>query len=119
MKEITISDKQVIIKATPLALLYYKQEFNSDLVGDMAKLQDIDKNPSQFNSVVLLQMIWAMAKAGAGPGNKFPPFVGWLTDMESIDFADNEMIIAVMDEAADGFFRGAKPGQGKGKRKTN
>ena len=33
MREIKLGDKEVKIRATPLALLFYKQEFKSDLIG--------------------------------------------------------------------------------------
>lgn len=111
MREINIDGKQVRVKATPLALLYYKQEFKSDLVGDMAKMRALEKDPTKIDSVVLLQMIWAMAKADAGPGNKFSSFYEWVSALESFDITDRELIGAVMEEAADGFFRGAKQGQ--------
>lgn len=111
MREITIGEKQVRVRATPLALLYYKQEFGTDLVGDVVKLQAVEKDPSQIDSVVFLQMIWAMAKADAGPGNKFPSFYEWVSGLESFDITDQGLIGAIMEEAADGFFRGTKQGQ--------
>lgn len=38
MREILIGEKTVRVRATPLALLYYRQEFKSDLVSDLIKL---------------------------------------------------------------------------------
>lgn len=105
MRELKIGEKTIRVRATPLALLYYKQEFKTDLVGDMIKMRSIEKDPTQFDSIALLQIIWAMAKADAGPGNKFPSFSEWLSTLDSFDVTDYDLLQAVMDEAADGFFR--------------
>ena len=51
MREISIGEKQIRLRATPLALLYYQQEFGSDLVGDLIKMQVIQEDPSRFDSV--------------------------------------------------------------------
>ena len=37
MKEITIGENKIGVRATPLALFYYKQEFKADLVSDLLK----------------------------------------------------------------------------------
>ena len=106
MREITIGEKTIRVRATPLALLYYKQEFNADLVGDLMSMQNMVNDPSQFDSLKFLQLIWAMAKADDAKG--FPSFEAWLADMESFDFADNDIMTAVVEEATDGFFRGGR-----------
>ena len=113
MREITIDGKEVRVKATPLALLYYKQEFGSDLLGDLVKMQNIEADMSQIDTVAILQLIWAMAKADEPKG--FPSFEKWLSGFESFDLSDAEMFVAVMEEAADGFFRGQQKASGKGK----
>ena len=41
MREITISEKTIRVRATPLALLYYRQEFKTDLVGDLISMQEM------------------------------------------------------------------------------
>lgn len=111
MREIKIGEKTIRVRATPLALLYYKQAFGTDIVGDMVSMQGIEKDPSRFDSIVLLQMMWAMAKADTGPGSKFPSFETWLSDLEGLDFSDPGMMLAVMEEVADGFFRRGKQGK--------
>lgn len=35
MRELTIGEKTIRVRATPLALLYYRQEFKADLVSDL------------------------------------------------------------------------------------
>jgi hypothetical protein len=106
MREITIGEKTIRVRATPLALLFYKQEFNADLIGDLMSMQAMATDPSQFDALKFLQLIWAMAKADDAKG--FPSFEAWLADMESFDFADNDIMTAVIEEATDGFFRGGR-----------
>jgi hypothetical protein len=106
MREITIGEKQIRIRATPLALLFYKQEFNTDLIGDLISMQVMATDPSRFDSIKMLQLIWAMNKADKPEG--FPSFEGWLGSLDGIDFADGDMMTAVIEEAEDGFFRGGR-----------
>lgn len=105
MRTVNIGGKDIGLKATPLALLYYRQEFKSDLIGDLLKMQAIANDPSALDSVVLLQIAWAMNKA-AEHGKSFPHFESWLAQFEYVDFSDANTMTAIMDEAADGFFRG-------------
>lgn len=106
MREITIGEKTIRVRATPLALLYYRQEFKTDLIGDLISMQEMGNDPSQFDSIKMLQLIWAMNKAD--DAKNFPSFEGWLSNLDSIDFDDGDMMTAVIEEAADGFFRGDK-----------
>ena len=106
MREIQIGEKTIRVRATPLALLYYRQEFKTDLIGDLMSMQAMATDPSQFDALKFLQIIWAMAKADKPEG--FPSFEAWLADMESFDFADNDIMTAVVEEATDGFFRGGR-----------
>jgi len=106
MREIQIGDKTIRVRATPLALLYYRQEFKADLVGDLISMQEMASDPSQFDSIKMLQLIWAMNKADKPEG--FPSFEGWLSNLDSIDFGDGDMMTAAIEEATDGFFRGGK-----------
>lgn len=117
MREIKIGEKIVRVRATPLALLYYKQAFGTDLVGDMVKMKDIEADPSQIDSVVMMQITWAMAKADNGPGKQFPSFEVWVSELESFDLSDPGMLQAVMEEAADGFFRRGVQKQQKQRKK--
>ena len=106
MREIAISDKQIRLRATPLALLFYKQEFNVDLVGDLMSIKNLANDPSQFDALKFLQLIWAMAKAD--DAKNFPSFETWLSSFENFDFADADVMTAVVEEATDGFFRGGR-----------
>lgn len=104
MRELTIGEQQVKVRATPLALLFYRQEFKTDLFGDLVKMQRLVDDPSSIDSVAILQLIWAMAKADAY-GQSFPSFIEWVGSLESIDFSDQAFLMTVLEEAADGFFR--------------
>jgi hypothetical protein len=105
MRTIKIGEKEIGLKATPLALLYYKQEFKTDLIGDLLKLQALANDPSALDSVALLQVAWAMNKAAEGNGKAFPHFESWLAQFEWFDFSDTDTMTAIMDEATEGFFR--------------
>jgi hypothetical protein len=113
MRELNISDKKIRVRATPLALLYYKQAFKTDLLGDLIKLVDIEKDLSKLDTVALLQLIWAMAKADAF-GSNFPSFEEWVGSLDTIDFSDPSFLKAALEEAADGFLcRGKQNKQNK------
>lgn len=105
MRTIKIGEKEIGLKATPLALLYYKQEFKTDLIGDLLKMQALANDPSALDSVAILQIAWAMNKAAEGKGKTFPHFESWLEQFEYVDFSDADTLTAIMNEAADGFFR--------------
>lgn len=112
MREIRIGEQTVRVRATPLALLFYKQEFGSDVLGDLIKLQGVEKDPSKFDATSSLQLMWAMAKADAYGHGSFPSFAEWLNGLEGIDLSDADMYSAIYNEAIEGFFRkgaGAKP----------
>ncbi|MBM7624783.1 hypothetical protein [Sporohalobacter salinus] len=111
MKTVQMGDKELGLKASPLALLYYQQEFGQDLMGDLVSMQDMadmaDGDFSSFDSVKILQICYAMNKAN-NYGKQFPDFEKWLSELNSIDFADEDFMLDVIEEATDGFFRGAK-----------
>ena len=106
MREIQIGDKTIRVRATPLALLYYRQEFKTDLVGDLMSMQNMTSDPSQFDALKFMQLVWAMNKADNA--KDFPSFETWLGSLDSFDFADADVMTAVVEEATDGFFRGGR-----------
>lgn len=107
MRIIKIGEKEVGIKASPLSLLYYRQAFGSDLIKDLIKFKDAQKDPANIDVFVLLQMVWAMARAFEGPGKPFKDFETWLAEFDEFDFSDESTMKAIMEEAMDGFFRRA------------
>lgn len=115
MREITIGEKNVGIRATPYTALIYKQEFGTTAVSDFLKFANGLNNLKKFvngeetgdliDDVLLLQLVWAMAKADAqSKGESIPSFQAWVSDIESFDFFDVEMLTAVFTEGQKGFF---------------
>jgi len=106
-----IGGKEIQLRANPLALLFYKQAFDSDLIADLLKLQSLqslqDGDFSSLDMVSLFQIAYAMNKA-AKPADVFPTFEEWLAQFETIGFDDPQWIVDVVEEAADGFFRSGK-----------
>lgn len=118
MKTVKIGNKELGLRATPLALLYYQQTFKKDLLEDLVSFQNManieEGDFSGFDSVKILQICYAMNKAD-NFGKQFPEFEKWLSKLDSVDFADENFMLDVINEATDGFFRstngGAKPGK--------
>ena len=111
MRTTIIGGKKIQLRANPLALLFYKQAFDSDLIADLLKLQSLqslqDGDFSSLDMVSLFQIAYAMNKA-AKPTDVFPTFEEWLAQFETIGFDDPQWIVDVVEEAADGFFRSGK-----------
>ena len=111
MRTTIIGGKKIQLRANPLALLFYKQAFDSDLIADLLKLQSLqslqDGDFSSLDTVSLFQIAYAMNKA-AKPTDVFPKFEEWLAQFETIGFDDPQWIVDVVEEAADGFFRSGK-----------
>lgn len=107
MRTVKMGSQEIGIKATPVALFYYKQEFKSDLIGDLTKMQAVLNDISNLDTVLFLQLIWAMNKAAAGVGKPFLGFESWLNGFAECDITEPDFLINVITEAQDGFFRGA------------
>jgi hypothetical protein len=116
MRTVKIGNKELGLRATPLALLYYKQAFDKDLIEDLVSFQNMAEiengDFSGFDSVKILQICYAMNKAD-NFGKQFPDFEKWLSKLDSIDLADQEFMLAIIEEATDGFFRSASAGKGE------
>lgn len=113
MRKVRLGQKEVGLRASPLALLYYRQAFNKDLVADLVGLQSLqnlaDGEFSGFDSVLLLQIAYAMHRASE-PDKSFPAFEQWLDELGNIDFGDPEWFTALAEEAMEGFFHSAGAG---------
>ena len=112
MRTVKIGNKEIGLRATPLALLYYQQEFKKDLLADLMSLQAMAEiangDYSGLDSIKILQLVYAMHKADKFGKKQAPDFVSWLAKLDNIDFADQDFMLEVMDEAMDGFFRSAR-----------
>ncbi|MFW6121847.1 MAG: hypothetical protein ACOC80_13260 [Petrotogales bacterium] len=118
MKKLKINNKEIGLRASPLALLFYQQNFDSDLIADLAKFQEENMEKisegdfGNFSSVKLLQMAWAMNKAAKYPKD-FPTFEEWLESFDSFQVTNAKFIMGIIEEATDGFFRSGKESGGK------
>lgn len=73
------------LRAFCLIIQHYRQAFGSNLIKDLIKFKDAQKDPTSVDVFVLLQAMWAMAKSYQGPGKAFPDFENWLAGfMENI-----------------------------------
>jgi hypothetical protein len=104
-REIHIGEQTVRVRASALALLYYKQAFKSDLLGDMVQMQGIEKDISKLDIVSCFQLIWAMAKADSY-GKSFPSFEAWMASLGAFDLNESLFLLEALDEASDGFLGG-------------
>lgn len=115
MRELKIGQKTIQIRGTALALLFYKREFKSDLLKDMItmfggdmKNLEAEMSPESLDTVTILQMVWAMAKAGEFGKGQFPGFESWLHQSgDDINVFSEEFLTDVITEMTEGFFRNA------------
>jgi len=123
MREVQIGDKTVRLRGSPLSLLYYRQEFDRDLLGDLAGMLagtvgmealrsgKVDLNSLNFaglDTVAILRLIWALARTDAGPGGRFPSFEAWLAQNEDLNIFDAGLLQAAFEEVQRAFFRTGK-----------
>lgn len=122
MREIKCRDTVVRVRASNLTLLFYKQEFKRDVVGDFSgmlaavvgglatteggKFDLSALDLSKIDSIVWLQIVWAMAKSAEFKGNSdFPNFFEWVETTDDLEIFTKDSLLAVAEEAAKGFFR--------------
>ena len=112
MRTTNIGGKEIQLRANPLALLFYKQAFDRDLIADTLELRSLqslqDGDFSGLDIITLFQIAYAMNKA-AKPESAFPRFEEWLADLDFIGLDDPQWIIDVVEEAIEGFFRTGGP----------
>ncbi len=123
MRKIKIGSKNIVLRASPLALVFYKQIFDRDLLVDITKLEllsdSIKSNSLEgLDVVLLLQVAFVMAKCVDKTLSS--DFEAWVESFEYIDYGDLNWIIDVVEVAVQGFFRSAgspapKPKGGKSK----
>lgn len=113
MRTTNIGGKKVELRASPLALLFYRQTFGKELLDDFKDLQSLEvlakKNPNNFRFEDLrlmdfFQLAYALNKAAGKPSEFFPSYEEWLYGIE-LDLGDMDWIADVVYEAAEGFFR--------------
>lgn len=103
MRKIKVGKKEIKIMGSAITSFFYKQAFDASLSGDLMKLNECEKDLSKLDDVVILQMIWAMAKT---VNREITPFVNWLEEIEYIDL--NEILNEVTEEASNACFRSSQ-----------
>lgn len=115
MRNVNIGGIEYRIMATPITLYYYKKEFHTDLIGDFLPMQNMSIDTSAFDSMVFLQMAWAMIKTA---GEKIPTLEQWIVSLPYVDFEDENMILSIIQEAQEGFFRSREQTQEESKKES-
>lgn len=130
MREIRSGDVILRIRASSLAIFFYKQEFKTDILKDISEIlqswmgneklaeaaqQDSsdDKLASQVNLLEVIpdgykvmQITWAMNKAqNVAEKLQTPKFEDWVAGNQDISVL--EIFQDVLEEAMQGFFRSA------------
>lgn len=104
MREIVIGENTIGVNASALALLFYKQEFKSDLIKDFTKFSaGLNEDNTNYDGLQILTFLWALNKAHKLP-EKQPSFEIWLQGIE-FDFSDEVAMQGVMAEIVNGYFR--------------
>jgi hypothetical protein len=103
MVDVKIGGKDMRLRAAPPALLFYKQEFNSDLLTDALSVVA----GSSVEGLKILQLVWVMEKM-ENFGKTFPSFENWLASLEYMDITDDLTFGKVISEVERGFFRKAE-----------
>ena len=114
MRTVTIGDKQIALRANPLALFYYRQAFGSDMMADVMHLsQQMQKlgegDFSGLDLVGIFKVAYAMHKT-AEPNKVQMSFEEWLSQFDGFGLGEEEnWVVDVVQEAIDGLFRTGKP----------
>lgn len=134
MRHLTIGESTVPVETTPLAILYFRQEFGCDMTGvfcrvlmgflrafpsvagkSIEELRGLELDPAEItpeslvsaelDALGILQLVWAMAKAAAAPGD-WPGFEKWLATFDGARLFDDTFLVEALQAAADGLFHG-------------
>jgi hypothetical protein len=128
MREIRSGDTVLRIRASSLAIFFYKQEFKADILRDFSRIckgwveSDVIKkhkagelNTADMTEVFnilpdgndLLQIVWALNKAqNVSEKLPTPHFAEWV---EKHDLSILEILPDVISECMHGFFRAQPP----------
>lgn len=79
MKQVTIFGSVVKMQGSPMTLLYYRNEFGTDLYSDYAKGCE-----EYFDVSSMLQIAWSMAKTVDPVA--VPDFVSWVSEFDVSKF---------------------------------
>jgi hypothetical protein len=105
MRDVTIGGEKVSLVGSAMTPWIYEEEFDGgDLMADLMALGD--KQRRRFNG--LPKMAWALARCAVFP-RPFPDFHSWIAQIGGWNFADEELMEAVVLEASRACFCG-QPG---------
>jgi len=116
MRTVELGGRTFDIKAGPLSIFYFNDEFGSSILTDYAKIfggkpedegQEFYESLAQFDWPSALRVTWALAKT-ATPKD-FPPFPRWIGGFEYLNMGDSDFVLAVLEEATHGLFRKDDP----------
>jgi hypothetical protein len=117
MRTTKIGDREIELKASPLALFYYSQEFDTRMIEDTIELASKKEKENPFETLditKLLQLGWAMNKAARyNIDEVFPGFEKWLSRFDSMNIFGGRWYVDVAEEASDGFFRSSPEKEGE------
>ena len=114
MRTVTIGDKQIALRANPLALFYYRQAFGQDMMAAVMELQSKMQRVGEgdyfsLDMVGIFQLAYAMHKA-AELNKVQMSFEEWLSQFDGLGLGEEEnWVVDVAQEAIDGLFRTGKP----------
>lgn len=78
LKEIKIGEKVIPMKASAFTPFLFKEQFNSDIITEMQKMQ----KSGEIDSVFLARLAWVMARSA---DKNLPKLEEWLGDFEMLD----------------------------------
>lgn len=124
MREIRSGDQVLRVRASSLAIFFYKQEFKTDILKDISavlkdwtgnkKVAQMVKGKTDQNQVdlidvipdgyTIMQITWALNKAqNSAEDIQTPRFEEWIKQHQDISVM--EIMQDVLEEAMNGFFR--------------
>jgi hypothetical protein len=122
MRELNLGESILPVRATPVAMFFYRQEFDSDMSHDCLQVltwflgaPDDDECPDReplLDAVAgALKLVWAMGKASAWP-KIWPAYGTWMDGLPDVEF-DASFVNEVLCVAEDGLFVECRRGSGE------
>lgn len=123
MRVLRLSRRRTLpVKATVLAMLFYRQEFDADLTADVLRVSAGLATGVELSRTAgeALQVVWAMGKAAAFPA-PFPPFLVWAETLRTLDedFISDVLAIAEDGLLVDEDTKRSSEGSGKTSERTD
>jgi len=127
-RTVHLGGRTFTIKAGPLSLFYFHEEFGSSIMEDYARMfatspeEAAEKSfyelLAQYDWPSALRLAWAFEKTASSDPD-FPIWEAWIAAFDYIDMGDNEFIVQVGEEATRGLFRTRDQAQKQEERKES